>query len=140
MIVLDTNVISELYKQQPDPAVSVWLNRQQPAQLYLTSITLGEIDLDARAPKPSRRQDALLAWCDQLQTVMFANRILPFDEHCARLWGRVVQSGKKRGRRLEWRDSQIAATVLHTGARLATRDVKHFDGLDIDLVNPFGEL
>lgn len=137
MIVLDTNIVSELCRQRPDPAVATWLERQQPDKIYLTSITLGEIDLGVRALGPSRRRDALLTWCDQLQTTMFAGRILPFDEHCARLWGRIVESARKRGRQLEWRDSQIAATVLHVEARLATRNTRHFEGLDIDLVDPF---
>lgn len=137
MIILDTNIVSELCRQRPSPAVVAWLDRQQPERLHLTSITLGEIDLGARALESQRRRDALLAWCDELQTSMFAGRIVPFDEHCARLWGRVVQGARKRGRQLEWRDSQIAATVLHAGARLATRNMRHFEGLGIDLIDPF---
>lgn len=137
MIVLDTNVISELRRKRPDPAATAWLDRQRPEQLHLTSITLGEIDLGVRALPPSQQRDALLAWCDELQTVMFAGRILPFDEHCARLWGRIVESARMRGRQLEWRDSQIAAIVLSVEAQLVTRNTRHFEGLGIDLVDPF---
>lgn len=70
---------------------------------------------------------------------MFNGRILPFDAACARVWGRFVAQAQARGRPLEWRDSQIAATVLHAGARLATRNTQHFEGLGIDLIDPFAK-
>lgn len=137
MIVLDTNIVSELIKPRPSAAVSIWFARQTPGELYLTSIVLGEIDLGARIHQQAHRRDALLAWCDELQASMFKGRILPFDDNCAREWGRVIVQAQKRGRPLEWRDSQIAATVIDAGARLATRNTGHFEGLGIDLVDPF---
>lgn len=138
MIVLDTNVISELVKPRPSAAVAEWFGRQAPERLFLTSITLGEIDLGARAHQQPHRRDALLAWCDELESVMFMGRILPFDAPCARVWSRMVEEAQARGRPMEWRDSQIAATVLHAGARLATRNRQHFAGLGIDVIDPFG--
>ncbi|MFO1047874.1 MAG: type II toxin-antitoxin system VapC family toxin [Geminicoccaceae bacterium] len=134
---LDTNVISELAKLRPAPAVVAWLAVQQPADLFLSAITLGEIDIGARAhPDPARR-DRLLAWCDGLQNSLFRDRVLPFDAEAARTWGDLVQSSRSHGRTLEWRDSQIAATAARFGASLATRNARHFAGLGLDLVDPF---
>ena len=137
MLLLDTNVISELAKLRPAPAALAWITGQRPADLFLSAVTLGEIDVGARAhPDPARR-DRLLAWCDGLQHDMFRDRILPFDADAARSWGELVQSSRSHGRTLEWRDSQIAATAARFGARLVTRNARHFTGLGLDLVDPF---
>lgn len=137
MILLDTNVASELAKPRPSGVVLAWLADHEAASLYLSAITLGEIDVGARAhPDPTRRAK-LLDWCDGLQTRFFKDRILPFDADAARAWGNIVKAAKDRGRALEWRDSQIAATAVRFGARLATRNTRHFAGLGLDLVDPF---
>ena len=137
MILLDTNVVSELAKLRPAASVLTWIAEHRPADLFLSAITLGEIDIGARAhPDPTRR-DRLLVWCDGLQNGMFRDRILPFDADAARAWGDLVQSSRSQGRTLEWRDSQIAATAVRFGARLATRNARHFAGLGLDLVDPF---
>lgn len=137
LLLLDTNVVSELAKLRPAPPVLAWVRGQQPRDLFLSAITLGEIDIGARAhPDPARR-DQLLAWCDGLQNGLFRDRILPFDAEAARAWGDLVQSSRSRGRTLEWRDSQIAATAIRFGASLATRNARHFAGLGLDLVDPF---
>lgn len=137
MILLDTNVVSELVKRRPVPSVLAWITDRRPADLFLSAITLGEIDIGARAHRDPERRDQLLAWCDGLQSGVFKDRILPFDSDAARIWGKLVQSSRNRGRTLEWRDSQIAAIATRFGARLATRNVRHFAGLGIDLVDPF---
>jgi predicted nucleic acid-binding protein len=137
LILLDTNVVSELAKPRPSPLVLAWLADHEASSLYLSAVTLGEIDVGARAhPDPARR-DKLLDWCDRLQIRFFKDRILPFDAAAARVWGNIVKSAKDQGRPLEWRDSQIAATALRFGTRLATRNTRHFAGLGLDLVDPF---
>jgi toxin FitB len=138
LIVVDTNVVSELVSTRPAQAVTAWLTVQDPALLCLASISLGEIDLGARGhPDPVRRA-RLLAWCDELQKSMFKDRVLPFDDGCARVWGGVVQKARARGRSLEWRDSQIAAVALRFEARLATGNVRRFEDLGVELIDPFG--
>lgn len=96
LLLLDTNVVSELAKLRPAPPVLAWVRGQQPRDLFLSAITLGEIDIGARAhPDPTRR-DQLLAWCDGLQNGLFRDRILPFDAEAARAWGDLVQSSRSR--------------------------------------------
>jgi toxin FitB len=139
MILLDTNVVSELAKPRPTPRVLAWLAGHEAASLFLSAVTLGEIDVGARAhPDPARR-GKLLDWCDGLQNRLFQGRVLPFDVAAARAWGNLVNSANEQGRPLEWRDSQIAATAARFGARLATRNTRHLTGLGLDLVNPFAE-
>jgi toxin FitB len=137
LIVVDTNVISELVKARPAKAVVDWLAEQERILLHLSSISLGEIDLFARACPDARTRARLLAWCDRLQNVMFKDRVLPFDDACARVWGNVVWKAWARGHALEWRESQIAAVALRFEARLATRDVRHFQELGVELLDPF---
>lgn len=137
MILLDTNIVSELAKPRPSPHVLAWLAGREASLLYLSAITLGEIDMGARAHPDSARRAKLIDWCDGLQTHLFKNRILPFDAATARMWGSIVSSAKDQGRSLEWRDSQIASTALRFGTRLATRNMRHFSGLGLDLVDPF---
>ncbi len=137
MIIIDTDVVSELVKRRPSPDVVAWLATQDPAALHLTSISLGEIDLGAHAcPDPARRE-RLLAWCDALEGVMFKDRILAFDATCARAWGRLAMTARERKRTIEWRDWQVASIAVRFGARLATRNAQHFQELGIDLINPF---
>jgi predicted nucleic acid-binding protein len=114
-----------------------WFTRQDPATLFLTSISLGEMDLGAHGCREPTRRERLLAWCDMLEDVMFKNRILAFDARCARAWGRLGLTAREQRRTIEWRDSQIASIAVCLGARIATRNVRHFRGLGIDLLNPF---
>lgn len=72
-----------------------------------------------------------------MQNSLFRDRVLPFDADTARTWGDLVQSSRSRGRTLEWRDSQIAATAARFGTSLATRNARHFIGLGLALVDPF---
>ena len=82
---LDTNIVSELARPRPAPRVLTWLGEHEPASLFLTAITLGEIGVGARAhPDPARRAK-LLDWCDGLQARLFQDRILPFDAAAARV-------------------------------------------------------
>jgi len=137
LILLDTNVVSELVRSRPFPQVQAWFARQEPASLYLSAITLGEIEIGARShPDPTRRA-RLLDWCAGLQNNIFLDRILPFDADAARIWGQIVVAGRQRKRTIEWRDSQIAATATRFETRLATRNIRHFADLGLDLVDPF---
>ena len=137
MLLLDTNVVSELARLRPAEQVVAWFAGHDPASLYLSAITLGEIDMGARAHPDPFRRGKLLDWCDGLQTRLFKDRILPFDAAAARVWGDIVTTAKGQGRPLEWRNFQIAATAAHFDTRLATRNIRHFTGLGLDLVDPF---
>lgn len=137
MILLDTSVVSELVRPRPSPHAVGWHARQVQAGLFISSITLGEIDFGARVVPDPLRRERLLAWCDRLQATQFRGRILPFDAGCARACGRLLAQARGLGRTLGWWDAQIAATAAPVGARLATRNTRHFANLGLDLLDPF---
>jgi len=135
MFLLDTVVISEGAKRRPVPGVVDWLERQRPAQLFLSVVTLGEI---ARGIAGVRRRDPAFAqqladWLTQLRTT-YAERILPLTTPIALRWGELAASLGAANV-----DLQIAATALEHDLAVVTRNLRHFDGTGVRLVNPFGD-
>lgn len=129
---LDTNVVSELRKPRPHGAVIAWLNDQQEEQLFLSAVTLGELQAGIER---TRRQDPLKAseielWADQLAT---SDQILPMDATCFREWGRIID--RKPDELLE--DAMIAATARVHNLIVATRNESEFKRLDVRILNPF---
>ena len=137
MIILDTNVISALMVRERDPTVVAWLDRQPRRSVWTTAITVYEVRSGLEAmPEGRRRQVLELAFAHLLAT-MLADRALPFDIAAAEVAGKLSAAGRGRGRPMEYRDTQIAGIVLARGATLATRNVRHFEGLDLRVVNPW---
>ena len=133
MIVLDTNVISALRKPDRHPQVVAWVEAQHEADLYLTAITLSELERGAALRKrgAAGAGAALEAWV--VATVAsFLDRILPFGHEEARIWGRLSAEIGNQGT-----DIQIAGTVLAQGGTMATRTVRHFVSTGVALVNPY---
>lgn len=130
---LDTNIVSEVRKQRPDPSVVAWLSGTARNRLSISAMVVGELRRGAaliRRRDPAQA-DALDAWVDQ--TVRsFADRILPVTAEIADIWGRLHTV-----RPLAVPDSLMAATAIVHGLSLVTRNVKDFDGLDVPVVNPF---
>ena len=133
MIVLDTNVISALRKPDSHRQVVAWVEAQHEPDLYLTAITIGELERGAALKKQREpgAGTALEAWVAATVTSFF-DRILPFGREEARIWGRLSAAIGNQGT-----DTQIAATVLAQGATLATRNVRHFAATGVPLVNPY---
>jgi predicted nucleic acid-binding protein len=131
---LDTNVLSELRRKTPNPAVSAWFAARPATSLYLSVLTLGELRKGIDGVKdPARR----LALCDWLQTDMsmfFMGRVLSIDEHVADRWGQLVAAA---GRPLPAIDSLLAATALVHGLSMVTRNAKDFEGLGLEVINPW---
>jgi toxin FitB len=122
---LDTNVISELAKPRPHPGVVGWLKQRagHESRLYLSALTLAEIHRGAlRLDRKSRLYARLQTWLASDVAVRFAHRILPFDEHVARTWGRMTAALPK-GIAVATMDSLIAATAHHHSLILVTRNV-----------------
>jgi toxin FitB len=137
MVIVDTNVLAEVMRTSPAPAVVGWLNAQDSASLFLTAITVGEIRYGLRImPKGQRRQTIELGF-DQIIATAFAGRILSFDEHAAVYYGEVMGRRKELGRPLSVPDGQIAALARLHGFAVATRNVRDFLDCGIELVNPF---
>ena len=137
MIILDTNVLSALMQQHPEIAVVEWLDRQSAQSIWITSITLFEAHLGiALLPKGKRRQ-ALEAAFTQLMKIDLENRVLDFDSDAAAEAATLAAQRQRAGRPVDMRDTQIAGIALARRATLATRNVKHFQGLSVPVVDPW---
>lgn len=138
MIVLDTNVLSELMRPDPEQAVIAWMDRQDPATLFLTAITVAEILYGiARLPEGKRRSGLRELGVAVLQED-FAGRIISFDETAAECYADVVWERQRSGHPISMADAQIAA-ICRTlnGVTLATRNSLDFEGIGLDLTNPW---
>ena len=131
---MDTNVLSELRRKQPDARVVAWVE-QRPAQaLYLSVLTLGDIRKGIERLQGDARQAALLDWLEVELPRFFFFFVLAVDAHTADRWGRLQGSA---GRPLPAIDSLLAATALQHDLTLVTRNTAYFDGMGVRLVNPW---
>lgn len=136
VLVLDTNVISELMRQRPDPHVLDWLDAQAGSSLFTTSITEAEVRTGVAMLPAGRRRTGLAVAADQLFE-MFGDRVLPFDSPAARAYAVLVARRRAAGRPVAQADGQIAAIARSRNATVVTRNVEHFEGTGVDLVNPW---
>lgn len=137
MIILDTNVISEIWRPAANANVLTWLDRQPLSELHLCAPVLAELYFGAERLAPGRRRDLLRGVIAELQTGSYRDRILPFDTKAAAQFGKIGALRESLGRRIEPLDAMIAAVALSNGMRLATRDIQDFEGIDLELLNPF---
>lgn len=135
MIILDTNVISALRKSDRHRKVTAWLRAQREQDLYVSAITVGELERGIEMKRRSEPGGAtsLEAWLNATLAA-FLDRVVPFGRDEARLWGRLSAVVGNQGT-----DLQIAATALAHGAALATRNVQHFAATGVPIVNPFDD-
>ncbi len=138
MIVLDTNVLSELIKISPSPGVVEWCNSYPEAELYLTSITQAEILVGIELLPKGRRRAAIEQAAEATFREDFEERILPFDSDAAREFAGIVGARRRRGRPIAQADAQIAAIARAYGAVLATRNTGDFEHCGVKVVNPWG--
>jgi toxin FitB len=139
VIVLDTNVISELMRPEPHPGVLAWVAAQPRARLYATHINQAEILYGIAALPDGRRRARLAAAADAMFAEEFAGHILPFGAAAAARYPDVVLGRRRAGIPIEGFDALIAATALAAGAALATRDVGGFAGCGLTLIDPWKE-
>ena len=137
MIVLDTNVVSELMRPTPNADVLAWLDSQAADALWLNSVVLSELLYGiARMPEGARR--AQLAQAVQAMLAEdFAGRVLPFDLDAAAVYADLVATRERQGQPVAMADAQIAAICLAHGATLVTGNTKYFEGLGLTLCNPW---
>ena len=137
MIVLDTNVVSELMKAEPAPAVRNWLARLGDMPLATTAITVAEIVFALHRLADGRRRAALEARFEDFVGAQSALTVLALDDNAARVAGRfrAIRQASDLGAHAS--DMMIAGIVADLGARLATRDVRDFDGLPIEVLDPW---
>jgi len=137
MIVLDTNVVSEMMRPASAPAVLSWLNGQDVSRLFLTSITVGEIRYGLRVLPQGKRRRSLEDGFERIHAQAFAGRILVFDEAAALRYGEIMGRRKEIGRPLAILDGQIAAIAWSNGCSVATRNVQDFIECGVEVINPF---
>ena len=137
MIILDTNVISEIMRPAPDPYVVAWLAAQNSLSLTTTTITIAEIQRGiCRLPQGRKRND-LTEKFEGFVAEAFSNRLLSFDISSAYLCGKVSEARDAKGLHADTVDMMIAAITKHVGAKLATRNINDFEGCGIKLINPW---
>lgn len=137
MILLDTNVVSEPMRARANPEVIRWLNEQDAAQLYVSSITIAEIHFGIACLPEGQRQRRLRETFGIFVDKAFDSRILSFGTASAEIYGQIRATRRAQGRPMTPLDAQIAAIALENDLSLATRNVKDFDGLDLVIHNPF---
>jgi predicted nucleic acid-binding protein len=137
MVLLDTNVISEIMLPAPDPRVLRWLDQQPPQSIWITTVNLYEIRYGLQSMPAGKRQTALLAMLERWLAEVVQHRIASFDEAAARQAADLAAALKLKGRPRDARDTMIAGIVLASHATLATRNVKHFDDIAKSVVNPW---
>jgi predicted nucleic acid-binding protein len=137
LIILDTNVLSELMQKVPDPSVVEWLDQQPAESVWITSITLFEARLGLALLPNGRRRQALELAFEQLLAEDLEERVLDFDRSAAEAAAALAAERQRNGRTVDMRDTQIAGIVIARRATLATRNVKHFADLTGEVVNPW---
>ncbi|QZT63674.1 type II toxin-antitoxin system VapC family toxin [Mycolicibacterium austroafricanum] len=137
MILLDTNVLSALMRDRPDPVVVDWLDSEPAESIWTTSITVFEIRTGISLLAEGRRRNALDHSFTQLLAEDLDGRVQVFDLAAAVAAGELAADQQRSGRTVEIRDVQIAGIAASRRAVLATRNTRHFDTTGIELVNPW---
>ena len=137
MIVLDTNVISELMRPKPFPQVAAWVAKHAATELATTSITEAEILYGIEILKKSKRRDSLRAAAEAMFAEDLGGRIFAFDSDAAQAFSRIAARRRALGKPISQPDAQIAAIVKARGAKLATRNVADFAECGLDVIDPW---
>ena len=136
MIVLDTNVVSEAMKPEPDAAVRAWLNDQVAETLYLSSATLAELLFGIRALPAGKRKNMLDRALSEL-LALFKDRVLPFDTNAARHYADLAVSAKSGGRGFPTPGGHTAAVAASQGFIVASRDTSPYEAAGVTVINPW---
>ena len=138
MILLDTNVVSELMKLAPEPAVMVWINTLPGSTVFISAVTQAEILYGVALVPEGKRREGLAQAARIAFETYFRGRILPFDSEAAEAFAALAAGRRQVGRPISQADAQIAAIARSRGADLATRNVADFEGCGVEIVNPWG--
>ena len=139
MIILDTNVISEIMKPNPDPTLLAWLEAQDPSQLATTTVCVAEITYGLARLEPGQRRSRLETRFGQLLTEGLAGRIFGFDLSAAAHYGPLVAKRQRLGRSIEGFDGLICAIALANNAQIVTRNSTDFANSGVTILNPWAD-
>ena len=134
---IDTNVVSETLKPRPERRVVDWISRQMANDLFLASISLGELVRGVRRMRDRARRERFQRWIDYDLAAQFQGRVLPFDRETAVIWGEIMGDGDRVGRPKPMADAQIAAVARRHGLTLVTRNMRDFVGMEVVLLDPW---
>ena len=137
MIVLDTNVLSEVMKPRPSAAVLSWIAAQEPLSIFTTTITQAEILYGIEMLPPAKRRTALHAAVESMLAQEFGSRILPFDEDAAHAFAIIASQRQALGHPISQFDGMIAAIASSRHAAVATRNARDFEDCGIPVIDPF---
>jgi len=137
MILLDTNIVSELMRPAPSQAVMSWLAAQPAASLFISAVTEAELRYGVMVLPEGRKRAELVAAIEGMLAEDFAGRILPFDSAAALAFAGIAAGRRQTGRPISQFDAQIAAIAQSRGAELATRNVADFEGCGVEVINPW---
>lgn len=138
MILLDTNVVSEVMKARPAEAVVGWLNAQPSEKLFVSAVTIGEIAYGLSILPDGKRRAGLRDRFERFIALAFDQRVLGYDERAARIYGEMMGERRAVGRPMSVPDGQIAAIARRDHLAVATRNANDFEYCGIEVVNPFG--
>ncbi len=137
MLVIDTNVASELMRPVPTPTVAAWIAERDATEMYLTAVSEAELRFGVAILPAGRRRNALEAAMCRWLDLGFAERILPFESAATRAYAEIAASRRQAGRPIGEADCQIAAISRSSGAVLVTRNVQDFQGTGVEVVDPW---
>jgi len=137
VILLDTNVLSELMRPEPDERVVDWLLAQPAPSIFTSSITRAEILYGVILLAPGKRRDALEAAAQAMFAEDFGGRILGFSADAALPYARIAADRRRAARPISHFDAQIAAIATCSGAAIATRNTADFEGCGVEILNPW---
>jgi predicted nucleic acid-binding protein len=139
MIIVDTNVVSELLRPTPEPRVEGWLAAQDGLDIYLTAISEAELRYGVAIVDNGKHRDCLADAIDRILRDDMAGRVLAFDSAAAEAYATIAASRRTAGRPIAQAHCQIAAIARTRGATVATRNIPDFEGCGVGLINPWGE-
>ena len=139
MIVIDTNVISELWKIAPSPNVRAWMNAQAVETLYLSAITVAELRLGIAVMPAGKRRTLYQERLEKGPLPAFFGRVLAFDLDISKVYSELVAKARAAGRAINKEDGYIAATAVACGFKVATRDANPFEAAGLAVINPWKE-
>ena len=137
MIILDTNVLSAMVQPRPDEHVVAWLDKQARSSMWITSVTIFEIQFGLQILPVGKKRSLLTRTLESVLTDDIGGRVAPFDTTAAEHSAELMASRHKNGRPVELRDTMIAGIALACHATVATRNVSHFEDLSVPVVNPW---
>ena len=137
MIVLDTNVISELWKAVPDSSVLSWIDAQMVETLYLSAITVAELRFGLAAMPSGKRRAIFQDRLEREVLPAFTSRVLPFDLDASKAYADLMAQAKAAGKAIGRADGYIAATAVARGLMVATRDIGPFQAAGLNVINPW---